>query len=1041
METPSKRWYVKGYVKKSGTNQALSNAKVVLYNDAVYIGTTYTSSSGYFSISTTRKPTNYEFGWQITVSKAGYVTTRRYAFALDYVTNFGNIYLTPTPPPEPPEKAVISNVIVTVTGTEITISWNVDWDDTCTAYLSKCWWSQDTSIDSEDLFFSTTTKQPAYTITVPAERIPFEGGTCHYQIYARNSKNGYYPETYYGPKEFVIEGTWTIAPTDDAYTQEYDPSEGDTNYNTEWLYVGGNEHTGLNARTWLRFYVPNLKRVKKAILKVFYHMDNPSNNGGISDYIEAYISDSNWDETTITHNNATAVGILLDTERIELPAPYTGKYQLWDVTAALAETDDDYLSITLCGTENGGPHLYSKEQPDHKPYLEVTYTDATTEIAPELEPLAGCTFARDTLPDGWVASSIGGDDDNDPWFSYETGIPDAGMDYIYEDGGYLRWCTQYHGAMSSYVGEKIEVKNFRLEKAFFISVRLGWNLYNSYDCIFAVALLDSEDNEITYIELNGAGNNEWEKSRILGKVGTSDAIASKILPDSTQESRFEFQRFGYDNRIRLVWYPKNVDSPEIITEDYYDTRAICGLRIRYTIKSDGRYLQYSQAAMVNSVKQIPVEELQKPTVDVAKFDSPLDNLHFNLMSDGALAAWTNEEGSPVTGEQVSVPSLTSGKAWKATSNGNTWIMKQRLESSTAASELNAIRSRCVYFAIMARAVENSYGTLNLQAVILYKAADRRTPTIVKGIIYTIPKNNDAWQRVGVRTTFPIPENLEWLEVKIIGRTTNHEITFEAYIDEAAFSIITDAVAPKEWSYSDPCYRAAGERGMFALSLQTYYANLISNVYEVETGVNLNVEALNGYYIRKIDVIWKVDDSNLNYSPHSASLPTWTNPNSGLQEGNFYDEHSGDWTYPPNSVVTEWNARAAYLTNPGLRTLMKFGIGGLFYATGVGFPLSTTISSMVDMGMNYLCQPIYLGAANYMATVNHPGTASVFYPTGTSVTFTRLFLDLTWNIGVNSSKELPAMLRVDVRVQYSSSTNDSRIDVTQTQSIIIVLQVK
>ncbi len=372
---PGNRWYVKGYVKKSGTSTPISSARVDLYNDGVYIGRTYTSSTGYFSISTTRQPTNYECGWQITVSKSGYVTTRRYATPINYVTNFGNVYLTTVTPPSPPTPAVISNVEVTIGGIGVvTISWDVDWDDTSTGYLSKCWWSTDASMDAEDLFFSTTTKQASYSVTVPIDMVPLEEGTCYYQIYARNSKNGYYPETYYGPEDVVIEGPWTIAPTDDAYTQQYDNSYGNTNYNTDLLYIAGTENTGLNDRAWLKFNIANPTYVVSATLNLFFDMYYPSYNGGYGDYIDAYCSDPNWDETSITHNNAPLMGNLLSSEEVHLPPPYTGIYHQWDVTDGAINCEGE-LSITLCARENSGPYFYSKEALSHQPYLEIQYSD------------------------------------------------------------------------------------------------------------------------------------------------------------------------------------------------------------------------------------------------------------------------------------------------------------------------------------------------------------------------------------------------------------------------------------------------------------------------------------------------------------------------------------------------------------------------------------------------------------------------------------------------------------------------------------------
>ena len=319
---------------------------------------------------------------------------------------------------------------------------------------------------------------------------------------------------------------------------------------------------------------------------------------------------------------------------------------------------------------------------------------------------------------------------------------------------------------------------------------------------------------------------------------------------------------------------------------------------------------------------------------------------------------------------------------------------------------------------------------------IYKASDRSAPTAVTSDWFAVPVDEN-WHRVAVRTTYPLPDTLEWLQVYMVGRT--YAEGFSVYIDEAAFSIVTDAVAPSEWSYSDPCYRDPGERGIFTANLQTYFAKLNGGTYNVKTNVVLNAEALEGYVIRNIDIFWNVDGSDAAHMPNSASLPMWTNPNSGLQEGYFFDEHSGDWVHPPDQDVTTWNSECSYWTDPAVKVGVAYGVGLLTFLAGIPYPISTTISSMVGAGISYRCQPIYLGSSAYTATVGYHGLASVFYPTESSVDFTRLCLNLDWQIGEDQDLQKPVTLRVDFRVSYSG-IYDYRVDVVQTQSLILVLQV-
>ena len=90
----SERYQVYGYVKKQGTSIPLSGAAVKVYADAVYKGTVYTSSSGYFSMYF-YAPSSAEIFW-VKVSKSGYQTKTAFGSPDPYnKINLGTIYLSP----------------------------------------------------------------------------------------------------------------------------------------------------------------------------------------------------------------------------------------------------------------------------------------------------------------------------------------------------------------------------------------------------------------------------------------------------------------------------------------------------------------------------------------------------------------------------------------------------------------------------------------------------------------------------------------------------------------------------------------------------------------------------------------------------------------------------------------------------------------------------------------------------------------------------------------------------------------------------------
>ncbi|MHA1909893.1 MAG: hypothetical protein ACW98Y_21555, partial [Candidatus Thorarchaeota archaeon] len=557
------RWYVRGYVKKSGTSTPISGAKVRVWNDDVYLGYVYTSSSGYFSFSTTRTPTNNEIGWQVTVSKSGYIPTTRYATPVDYVTLMGNIYMSPVPPPTPPTPAEIRDVDVTTGGIrEVTISWNVDWDHTSSGYLSQCWWSADPSMDSEDLFFSTTTKQASYSVTVPEDKVLFAGGEYYFQIYARNSKNGYYPVTIYGPENVVVNGVWRIAPTDDAYTvMHYE----DQTYNTDLLYI-----EGITARSWLKFDIVAPSCLERAVLNIHYDMNYPQDNPGYGEIIDAYSSDPIWDETEITHRFAPSIGVLLDSEQMHIPAPYTGIYQQWDVTAA--QSVDEFISITLCARNTGGPYLYSKEALSHHPYLEVTFR-GEPEVAPNSEPFVNDDFkGPDDINSAWSHGIL---NSPAPLVFEPVFVSDAYLSYIDNP---LQWDNTERG-------HQLLQDNLDITGSFHLDVGLYWQLMVGVAPNLKLGVEIIGENDFPICEMWFEHGDYWyddeNDASILGRFH-NDAPLSYTDSDvaSSRVAKFTIERDSLG--VIRMWYSdwnSGWDDPRLVNSGTDSSHAVKEIRL------------------------------------------------------------------------------------------------------------------------------------------------------------------------------------------------------------------------------------------------------------------------------------------------------------------------------------------------------------------------------------------------------------------------------------------------------------------------------
>jgi hypothetical protein len=970
---PGTKWIVRGYVKKSGTSTPISGATVRIWNDDVYLGQVYTSSTGYFSYSTTRRPTNNEIGWQITVSASGYVTTTRYATPVDYITDVGTIYMILVPPPPPPTPAVISNVAVAIGGVrEVIISWDVDWDDSCTGYLSKCWWSADTAMGSEDLFFSTTTKQSSYSVTVPADMVRLTGGTFYYQIYARNSKNGYYPETYYGPQSVVLSNVWIVIPTDDAYTQQWDQYGGNHNYNTNLLYVEGTESTGLNARAWLRFDVPYSSCLEKATLYIWYDMYYPQGNPGYGHTIDAFSSDPNWLETTITHNNAPSVGRLLDSEQIHCPAPTTAAYQQWDVTTA--DDVDDVISITLCDRTFGGPYLYSKEASTHRPYLSIKYWGEPE--APMQKQFIDDEFALRT-PDiyNW---------ESDIWIHTTQNNPRANLalapysPYPSQNDpilGRLFYSEAPAEPRNDWCGHLLAQNGLDIKGPFFFVAQVRISNGNGVNALaqkIRLELFGGSPNplaECSYIwhEYDWAPPQGGTQFEIFGSA--TDGFTTH------SDSNYRNEMYGCYNLVieRTVdgyinvgfaysFYPTDYLLPYEILASIYNPEPISCVRLSMLYKGEITGYYPDTEMMCFGVRECKSLAMANPHYSYNPFLRPVREFDFDLNYSTPIY-WKDYDLTEPTDHGYLYVEQGIDKSWRAPANlvgSNHWYLRQPLVEVNEVFKFSAIEGQRISFTFLAR---HDTTDVMVRGMILYRAQGESASRAVGGEWTTVP-NDDNWHEISATTDSPLPASLDYIEIIMEGISEPGQL-FSVFVDIAQITCIQNDIASGiisggcALSFGIGVIPMSGEGGAFSIGLMPSVI--------LQTGVNCHVT--------DIEYIVEVNRGDLSINSN------------GIVEANNKEYHEPGGT---RHEMDKW-----YVTT--VTGIAKWVPRIVLFAADIGAPVSWVVGdftgALADSYINSWNR--HTAEYNTHASVNDPIDLIIDYPGQVEVITTSL--ELTWNL--------------------------------------------
>lgn len=191
--------------------------------------------------------------------------------------------------------------------------------------------------------------------------------------------------------------TKDILPTDDSHVNEGAPdavADSGVKYN---MYIGWDEQYYLSERLYLKFdlenNLPSDATIENAVLRL-YNKYAPSI--GEEPYTDKTVtvdtksvSGDNWDETTLTWNNAPSMGAtVLDSQTIDkglgeaAGTPAEWEWWSWDVTSYVQDefAGDGTVSIGLMsqneGTDDAVVWVYAKdaEEDQPRPHLLVTYT-------------------------------------------------------------------------------------------------------------------------------------------------------------------------------------------------------------------------------------------------------------------------------------------------------------------------------------------------------------------------------------------------------------------------------------------------------------------------------------------------------------------------------------------------------------------------------------------------------------------------------------------------------------------------------------------
>ncbi|MFW9888740.1 MAG: DNRLRE domain-containing protein [Candidatus Thorarchaeota archaeon] len=957
----------------SSPTQGISGAQVKIYNNdfGIYLGVTYTDAQGYF-----QKTVGYQFPIEemsARVYKAGYPVKWDYARPSGTNVYFGNIGLTPIPP-DPPDPPVIDNVQVAIgSPKQVDLSFTVQWGSTADDRIVELYWSQDSTVDSGDKFKTITasSSDTQFLEPVPESEVLYSDHSYWFKIVAKNKLGASaYTADNYGPETIVIDGIWQCTPTDDAYTQEWDQYGGSHTYNTDLLYIDGSDTVGLNARSWLRFDVGDASIISQATLYVYYDLYYPSEiQAGYSDIIDAYSSDPNWDETSITHNTAPAVyDISLDSTAIQVPAPQTATYLAWDVSAVLG--GDRYISITLCGRETVGPYLYSKERPSNWPYLEVEFWGEPQESQNPADEFVNDAFdgSVTAIETTWDISQAGG-----------TTPPDWTLDQAY--GGDWDWNfinlrdSQIPAGLQT-TGYHFTQSGLNIEDAFHFEAYIqvpdySYLLQSVPQQKIGFELKDAAGLSIAEVYYEYKGHWQSDPHRIVGDIGDGTHLGDfQIDPGVVVQVRLIIQR-DLDDHITIclsLWdYPGPLTFPVNSLVEGDDGRSVSSVVMK---------MEYSAAQASDlvdlrffSMKQRKTIDLGRPHEDDAVFENPLREQDFDV---GEVTKWFDISGSSPKGVLYEEsPSDRSWRASRAEVQDTSWCIYQELGEEYDFS-FEAVANQHVGFSFLARYDDSSSA---VRATLRYLIEGAPGWRVVPGDWYHLPDDGN-WHEVSVVTEYPLGSSVSHLQVLISGSSPD---VFSAYVDETRLAIVRNTLVDDEISY-----------GAISLGLGIIQACDTAWGYQILVMPTVIVQASQGSSVDSVRYKFSVNEGTASIQDH------------GIIEGN-------DKEYTePDGVEYGLGYLGLYM-----KVTAKW-LGRLICAASdIGAPWSWIIGDIVGAGIDHHINIYERNRIRPQATSGTDGQVFIDYSgSSNSIEALTSALVMQWNV-VNP--QFPPTLSITVEV--------------------------
>lgn len=552
-------------------------------------------------------------------------------------------------------------------------------------------------------------------------------------------------------------------------------------------------------------------------------------------------------------------------------------------------------------------------------------------------------------------------------------------------------------------GYEITQDNLIEDGAFRVEVRTSWNIYNGPGLGYpelkvGFELVDKFGYKAAeiYYENPGSGSNVVPsiKSFIAGQEGTPFEDIWTEYGDSQGDTTFVVERDSV-GWMRVIYYDRvyggrNVN-PHLLFERTHPTEiASIRLVLQYSTPKTSCEKIY---AGFNSVKQEPVLQLKALGSAQGVFVEPIKGADFDYDTD--ISFWT---GDGVASPDYSIDS--GGRSWKVV-NHAIWSVSEVLPDDTA-FRYAAIQNKMVGFTFYAK-----YGGTDtfVRAEISYWIAGDSYEYRCFGDWVLITGLSDGWTKVSVLTQTELPNDVNLLEVRIVGKAAETSTYGNIYIDNTKFSIVKTQLLGAEECY----FRLDGEEGeacgtaMFEIML-TFASS--ADGYNLHLFPVISACAFDGYIIRNVEMEWAVTDG-------------WadTDQNRVIESNNKEYE-------PGYDSIDDYNEDTA-IWHQGLSVLLF--VVGRFTPWGVvgGLALGTMAHSTLDV-IRDITRPFARDTEQAKAEFGDPGYFDFDYPESEHVQSVAAGTKLVWYMSDDLGMTHSPSLTVHYVVQWQKITDPNNI---------------